>query len=60
MFKKMFSGKSKSNNSKSATLDKNALKNVVGGGDPVPGLDFNVDQTVAYAPYVSIKGSKGK
>ena len=46
MFKKIF-GKKTANETASKSsiekLDKNILKNVIGGGDPVPGLDVNLE-----------------
>ena len=44
MFKKMFGKESETKNAKIVTLDKKELKNVLGGGDPVPGLDVNLEQ----------------
>jgi hypothetical protein len=46
MFKKIFGKKSTESTVKSTIekLDKNSLKNVIGGGDPIPGLDVNLEQ----------------
>jgi bacteriocin-like protein len=45
MFKNLFNSKKENTtNLKVEKLDKNQLKNVIGGGDPVPGLDVNLEQ----------------
>jgi hypothetical protein len=46
MFKKLFKAKKQTTATKAKVekLDKNLLKNTIGGGDPVPGLDVNLEQ----------------
>ncbi|HXD93943.1 MAG TPA: hypothetical protein VNX01_12080 [Bacteroidia bacterium] len=47
MFKKIFGKKTNESSAAKSNvekLDKNSLKNVIGGGDPIPGLDVNLEQ----------------
>ena len=51
MFKKLFKSKQQTTTkTKVETISKNALKNIIGGGDPIPGIDVKLGHNPGCKP----------
>ena len=59
MFSKLFKSNKNVTKGNLEKLNSNELKNVIGGGDPIPGVDVSIEQVPYGKPIIKVSNING-